>query len=94
MVLIRPKESNNAIKQLEAEMKLLKWHKLANESAIQAALLRTKNLKKMDQFKKEDEDRQERKERKMRIQKIIEEERSKPLKLKVWIVCLFKLKSI
>lgn len=62
-------------------MKLLKWHKLANESAIQAALLRTKNLKKIDQRKKIEEEHQEREERKIRFQIIIEEEKAKPIEL-------------
>ena len=31
--------------ELAAEMKLLNWHKLANEAALKAALLRTKKLK-------------------------------------------------
>jgi hypothetical protein len=31
--------------ELEAEMKLLHWHKLANEAALKAALIRTKKLK-------------------------------------------------
>ena len=62
-------------------MKLLKWHKLANESAIQAALLRTKNLKKIDQRKKIEEEHQEREERKIRFQIIIEEEKAKPIEV-------------
>ena len=31
--------------QLEQEMKLLQWHKLANEAALKAALIRTRKLK-------------------------------------------------
>jgi hypothetical protein len=31
--------------ELEQEMKLLQWHKLANEAALKAALIRTKKLK-------------------------------------------------
>ena len=33
------------IDELEQEMKLLHWHKLANEAALKAALIRTKKLK-------------------------------------------------
>lgn len=36
------------MEELEAEMKLLNWHKLANEAALKAALIRTKKLRKMD----------------------------------------------
>ena len=31
--------------ELEQEMKLLQWHKLANEAALKAALIRTRKLK-------------------------------------------------
>jgi len=34
------------MEDLQAEMKLLNWHKLANEAALKAALIRTKNLRK------------------------------------------------
>ena len=41
-----PKKRNaGQIKELEQEMKLLHWHKLANEGALKAALIRTKKLK-------------------------------------------------
>ena len=33
------------MEELQAEMKLLNWHKLANEAALKAALLRTKSLR-------------------------------------------------
>ena len=33
------------IEELEQELKLLHWHKLANEAALKAALIRTKKLK-------------------------------------------------
>ena len=36
------------LEQLEHEMKLLSWHKLANEAALKAAIIRTKNLKQHD----------------------------------------------
>jgi hypothetical protein len=57
---------------LEAEMKLLQWHKLANESALKAAIIKNKALK--------------RKEKSMlrlpfdlKLNKVIQEERSKEL---------------
>jgi hypothetical protein len=34
-----------AMEELQAEMKLLNWHKLANEAALKAALIRTKSLR-------------------------------------------------
>eukprot|EP00614_Pseudopedinella_elastica_P013666 CAMPEP_0172583976 /NCGR_PEP_ID=MMETSP1068-20121228/3548_1 /TAXON_ID=35684 /ORGANISM="Pseudopedinella elastica, Strain CCMP716" /LENGTH=245 /DNA_ID=CAMNT_0013377979 /DNA_START=6 /DNA_END=739 /DNA_ORIENTATION=- len=37
-----------AMEELKAEMKLLNWHKLANESALKAALIRTKTLRGAD----------------------------------------------
>ena len=41
-----PKRRNaSQIEELEQEMKLLHWHKLANEAALKAALIRTKKLK-------------------------------------------------
>ena len=38
--------------QLEAEMKLLNWHKLANETALKAALMKTKQMKEADRREK------------------------------------------
>lgn len=40
--------SENGLEELQAEMKLLEWHKLANEAALKAALIRTKKLKQME----------------------------------------------
>ena len=39
------KKTTAAAAELEQEMKLLQWHKLANEAALKAALIRTKRLK-------------------------------------------------
>ena len=41
-------DNREAIKTLEAEMKLLRWHKLANESALKAALLKAKQMKRRE----------------------------------------------
>ena len=35
------------IKSLEAELKLLRWHKLANESALKAAIIKEKQTKRI-----------------------------------------------
>lgn len=40
-----PKHSPTKKEQIEAELKLLEWHKLANESAIKAAIMQSKQLK-------------------------------------------------
>ena len=36
---------SQAVTDLESEMKLLRWHKLANESALKAAILKNKALR-------------------------------------------------
>ena len=83
MFLFRPtRRSNKAIRQLEAEIKLLKWHKLANESAIQAALIRTKTLKRHDKDKQRIEAEEKIRAKKLRFRKIIEEEKAKPLQVR------------
>lgn len=61
---------------LQAEMKLLNWHKLANEAALKAALLKTKQLKQRDAKSRTSE--------RLRaqaswMQRVIEEEQAKPL---------------
>ena len=66
------------IDQLEQELKLLHWHKLANEAALKAALIRTKKLKEQDSGRAVVETR---KERAQWMQQIIEEEQSKPLEV-------------
>jgi hypothetical protein len=38
-------QTNSRKAKIEAELKLLEWHKLANDAALKAALLQTKNLK-------------------------------------------------
>ena len=72
--------SRNArnIDALEQELKLLHWHKLANEAALKAALIRTKKLKDADSGRAVVETR---KETAQWMQQIIEEEQSKPLEV-------------
>ena len=85
--------TSKSLSDLKAEMKLLHWHKLANESALQAALLRTKNLRSKEKrhkedtlryknIKRRDNDRKE-KERK----RIVEEEQAKPLQVIKLLFC-------
>lgn len=40
-----PGDPNQGLDNLRAEIKLLHWHKLANEAALKAALLKTKKIK-------------------------------------------------
>ena len=62
------------MEELEQEMKLLHWHKLANEAALKAALIRTRKLKKVEG---EDARREALQERAEWMQQIIEEARQK-----------------
>lgn len=74
-----PKTRNQRqIEELEQELKLLHWHKLANEAALKAALIRTKKLKEQDSGRAVVETR---KETAQWMQQIIEEEQSKPLEV-------------
>ena len=59
-------------------MKLLHWHKLANEAALKAALIRTKNMKQSDSLAPPRETLQE---KASWMQQLIEEEQSKPLQV-------------
>ena len=43
-------EDQSAIKDLEAELKLLRWHKLANEQALKAAIIKDKRTKRNDKL--------------------------------------------
>ena len=72
------KHGTSQIDQLEQELKLLHWHKLANEAALKAALIRTKQLKEQDSGRAVVESR---KERAQWMQQIIEEEQSRPLEV-------------
>lgn len=71
-------DPENRIAQLEREMKLLSWHKLANEAALKAAIIRTKKLKRHDKFSLQ---QQQRKERSAWMEQIIREEQMKPLEV-------------
>jgi len=66
------------MEELEQEMKLLHWHKLANEAALKAALIRTRKLRKAEGEEARREALQERAEW---MQQIIEDEQSKPLEV-------------
>ena len=78
------------LEQLEHEMKLLSWHKLANEAALKAAIIRTKNLKKHDRLQlQKDRNR----ERAAWMEQIIREEQMKPLEVNTHFVKEYEQKE-
>lgn len=66
------------IAQLEQELKLLHWHKLANDAALKAALIRTKKLDSKDSAAI---NKQRQREKAAWMAQVIQEEQSKPLKM-------------
>ncbi|ETI46498.1 hypothetical protein L915_08921 [Phytophthora nicotianae] len=67
--------------ELQQEMKLLNWHKLANEAALKAAIIKTNKIKQEDSQFASALSQGEREERAQRAQQIIEEEQLKPLQV-------------
>ncbi|KAE9044786.1 hypothetical protein PR003_g5375 [Phytophthora rubi] len=67
--------------ELQQEMKLLNWHKLANEAALKAAIIKTNKIKQEDTQFASALTQDEREERAQRAQQIIEEEQLKPLQV-------------
>ncbi|GMF41385.1 unnamed protein product [Phytophthora fragariaefolia] len=67
--------------ELQQEMKLLNWHKLANEAALKAAIIKTNKIKQEDTQFASALTQGEREERAQRAQQIIEEEQLKPLQV-------------
>lgn len=93
----RPANSDptKAMDNLRAEIKLLHWHKLANEAALKAALLKTKKIKArgggtsrpvpaMTTLSMPTE------ERAAWMQQVIEEEQSKPLQVSKDFMCKYE----
>ena len=77
-----PRDSHaQALDELEQEMKLLQWHKLANEAALKAALIRTKRLKAQGGGKRGRSRGGTKKDREMWMRQVIEEEQAKPLEV-------------
>ncbi|KAJ1455410.1 hypothetical protein M885DRAFT_520349 [Pelagophyceae sp. CCMP2097] len=70
---------HESAEQLEAEMKLLNWHKLANETALKAALMKTKQMKTQD--RKNQRGAETLKAKAAWMQRVIEEEQAKPLQV-------------
>ena len=69
-------DGHATIKSLEAELKLLRWHKLANESALKASILKDKHMKRRD---KESVPQIILNDSKIRLAAVIKDERSKDL---------------
>ena len=69
------------MRRLEDEMKLLHWHKLANETAIQTALMRTKVIREEEAKVKPILEHSKRMYRKARLDRVRKEEESKPLEV-------------
>jgi hypothetical protein len=78
LFIIRQPPKLSQLEELEQEMKLLHWHKLANEAALKAALIRTKKLKAVEQ---EEAAREALRERAEWMTQIVEDEQSKPLEV-------------
>ena len=65
--------------QIKAEMKLLNWHKLANDAALKAALIKTKQMKEADARRPTGAERV--RAQAAWMQRVIEEEQAKPLQV-------------
>ncbi len=69
-------------RNLDDELKLLQWHKVANESALRAALIRTKCSRENDKRLSIELEMKARQQVKERIMRVKEEEKSKPLEVR------------
>ncbi|TYZ65302.1 hypothetical protein PybrP1_002310, partial [[Pythium] brassicae (nom. inval.)] len=67
--------------ELQQEMKLLNWHKLANEAALKAAIIKTNKIKREDSHLSRALTYEDTEDKQLRIQQIIEEEQLRPLEV-------------
>uniref|UniRef100_K3X9L2 Uncharacterized protein n=1 Tax=Globisporangium ultimum (strain ATCC 200006 / CBS 805.95 / DAOM BR144) TaxID=431595 RepID=K3X9L2_GLOUD len=67
--------------ELQQEMKLLNWHKLANEAALKVAIIKTNKIKRDDSHLSKSMTHEEMEDKQLRIQQIIEEEQLRPLEV-------------
>ena len=74
------RSAEEKLKDLEQEMKLLRWHKLANEAALKAALIKTKRIKAKETRAVEKGGIRQR-EQAAWMQQVIQEEQGKPLEV-------------
>jgi len=83
-------KSVEPIQDFEQELKLLKWHKLANEAALKAAIIKTKRLKRKETVEiggsRQDE-------KSAWMHQVIQEEQVKPLEVSEEFIKDFKKKE-
>lgn len=89
-----PKKPQTRKEKLEAELKLLQWHKLANEAAIKAALVQTKNLKEQKPSVSRSPQHQHSNEDARWMKKVIQEEHMKPLEVSRAYVLDYEAKEL
>ena len=71
-------------------MKLLNWHKIANETAIQTALMRTKAIREEEEKMKPILEESKRFHRKARLDRVRDEEESKAVEVRDTMnICLY-----
>lgn len=75
------KRSPTKAEAIEAELKLLEWHKMANDAAMKAALVQTKAMKATDHGNKKTVTPQFKEDDKRWMRKVINEENAKPLEV-------------
>jgi hypothetical protein len=66
---------------LQAEVKLLQWHKIANEAAIQTALMRTRAIRQEESRMRPILEKSQRSQRKERLMRAKDDENRKPLEV-------------
>ncbi|TMW61329.1 hypothetical protein Poli38472_012520 [Pythium oligandrum] len=77
----KAKPRTNVAEELKQEIKLLNWHKLANEAALKAAIIKTNKIKHEDSRFERSLLYEDSEDKRQRIQQIIEEEQLKPLQV-------------
>lgn len=74
--LVPPKEPSR-VEKINAELKLLEWHKLANDAALKAALMQTKALKEEEPLNRQKSLQDQAK----WVRKVVTSEQAKPLEV-------------
>jgi len=75
------KKSPTKAEAIEAELKLLEWHKMANDAAMKAALVQTKSMKSTGPSTKNNITPQFKEDDKKWMRKVINEENARPLEV-------------
>ena len=73
-----PKKPQTRKEKIESELKLLQWHKMANEAAIKAALMQNKTIKEQKPTKEPQHSKEDAK----WMRRVIEQEHLKPLEVR------------